>query len=65
MARNMVQFQKGMSLPTFLEKFGTEEACRKALFGMAFTAPSAGIIAIVSSSPEHSFSVIAAIIRPR
>ena len=32
MARNMVQFQKGMSLPTFLEKFGTEEACRRALF---------------------------------
>ena len=32
MARNIIQFQKGMSLPTFLEKFGTEEACRKALF---------------------------------
>jgi hypothetical protein len=32
MARNMVQFQKGMSLSAFLEKYGTEEACRSALY---------------------------------
>jgi hypothetical protein len=28
----MIQFQKGLSLPQFLEQYGTEEACREALF---------------------------------
>ena len=31
MARNPVQFQKGMSLSTFQERFGTEEKCEAAL----------------------------------
>ena len=31
MAKNMVQFQAGMSLPTFLEKFGDEAKCKAAL----------------------------------
>ena len=25
MAKNIIQFQKGLSLPKFLEKYGTEE----------------------------------------
>lgn len=32
MAKNRVQFQKGMSLPEFLQQFGTEEQCRQAIF---------------------------------
>ena len=32
MAWNTIQFQKGLSLPKFLEKIGTEEACRQVLF---------------------------------
>jgi hypothetical protein len=32
MARNKVQFQKGLSLTDFLKKYGTEAACRQALF---------------------------------
>ncbi|MFU8833088.1 MAG: IS1595 family transposase [Wenzhouxiangella sp.] len=32
MARNAIQFQKGLSLPKFLEKYGTEAACREELF---------------------------------
>jgi transposase-like protein len=31
MAMNRVQFQRGLSLPTFLERFGTEAACERAL----------------------------------
>jgi len=27
-----IQFQKGLNLPKFLEKYGTEDACRQALF---------------------------------
>jgi transposase-like protein len=32
MARNKIQFQTGLSLPKFLEIYGTEEQCRQALF---------------------------------
>lgn len=32
MARNPIQFQSGLSLPAFLEQYGTETQCRAALF---------------------------------
>jgi len=32
MARNPIQFQPGLSLPAFLEQYGTEAQCRAALF---------------------------------
>lgn len=32
MARNKIQFQEGLSLQSFLHKYGSEEQCRKALF---------------------------------
>ncbi len=32
MARNQVQFQKGLSLPRFLKQYGTEMQCHSALF---------------------------------
>ncbi|MFZ5658168.1 MAG: IS1595 family transposase, partial [Pseudomonadota bacterium] len=31
MAKNMVQFQAGLSLPAFLEQYGNEDQCRTAL----------------------------------
>ena len=31
MAMNRVQFQKGLSLPEFIQRFGTEEQCATAL----------------------------------
>ena len=31
MAKNMVQFQKGMSIPEFMDNYGTEQQCRDTL----------------------------------
>ena len=46
MAKNQVQFQKGISLPEFLSQFGTEEQCRQALLGWrwpdGFACPECG-----------------------
>ena len=32
MAKNRIQFQKGMSLNDFMARYGTEDNCRKTLF---------------------------------
>jgi transposase-like protein len=46
MARNMVQFQKGHSLPAFLKQYGSEDACQQALFELrwpnGFECPECG-----------------------
>ncbi|MBX2859120.1 MAG: IS1595 family transposase [Cellvibrionaceae bacterium] len=46
MAQNKVQFQKGLSLPLFLEQFGTEEQCFTQLVNMrwphGFQCPACG-----------------------
>lgn len=34
MARNAIQFQRGLSLPEFFDRYGTEAQCREALFSM-------------------------------
>ena len=34
MSRNKVQFQKSMSIHSFISQFGTEEQCRKHLFSL-------------------------------
>jgi len=46
MAKNKIQFQKGLSLTDFLSQYGTEEQCREALFKMrwpqGFQCPKCG-----------------------
>jgi len=46
MAKNMIQFQKGLSLTKFLSKYGTEQQCYDTLFRMrwpkGFICPSCG-----------------------
>ena len=46
MAKNKIQFQKGLSLPDFLACYGTEEQCRKKLFNLrwpkGFVCPECG-----------------------
>ncbi|MFT7577060.1 MAG: hypothetical protein ACI9XZ_003453, partial [Alphaproteobacteria bacterium] len=34
MARNAVQFQKGLSFAEFMQRYGTEEQCHAALIAM-------------------------------
>ncbi len=34
MPKNKIQFQKGLSLPKFLNSYGKEEQCEKALYTM-------------------------------
>jgi len=52
MARNRVQFQKGMSLAAFQSSYGTEDQCRAALIGFrwpeGFSCPTCG-------GGKHSF----------
>jgi transposase-like protein len=46
MAKNQVQFQRGLSLPQFLKHYGTEEQCQNALFNWrwpsGFVCPECG-----------------------
>jgi hypothetical protein len=48
MARNRMQFQKGLSLAEFHERYGTEEKCQAALIAMrwpdGFLCPCCGSI---------------------
>lgn len=51
MARNMVQFQKGLSEPAFEEQYGTEDQCRAAV--MALRWPN-GFVCPSCSGTRHS-----------
>ena len=66
MARNKVQFQKSMSIHSFISQFGTEEQCRKHLFSLrwptGFTALIADMTSIAILSPDRFTNVISAII---
>ncbi|WP_415661664.1 hypothetical protein [Roseateles sp.] len=46
MAFNTIQFQHGMSVPEFIERFGTEEQCAEAVKAMALhTTRSEAVVA--------------------
>jgi hypothetical protein len=46
MLKNRVQFQRGMSLPEFVEQYGTQSQCERALFAWrwlrGFVCPECG-----------------------
>ena len=52
MARNPVQFQRGMSLAAFLQRFGSEEQCHDALIAMRW--PS-GFVCPACGGRSHSY----------
>jgi len=68
MARNPIQFQRGLSLPAFLGQYGTEAQCRAALFQhrwpKGFACPDCGNTTSCQLASGCT-SAIAAIIRPR
>jgi ribosomal protein L37AE/L43A len=57
MARNPIQFQKGLSLPEFLENYGTEDQCRAALeemkWGRGFCCPECGFEKYIKLEKRH------------
>ncbi len=59
MSRNEVQFQKGLSLPTFLSEYGTEEQCDQALYQWrwpnGFECPSCGHTACYELTTRRLF----------
>jgi transposase-like protein len=59
MARNPVQFQRGMSVATFLQRYGSEEQCHDALIAMrwpsGFECPSCGGRAHSYCKPRRLF----------
>jgi hypothetical protein len=65
MARNQVQFQKGISLPEFIKQFGTEEQCHDALFKWrwpnGFKCPQCGT-AVTALSPLELYINATAVI---
>ena len=69
MARNMVQFQKGLSMVDFLNKYGSEEACRQAVFTLrwpeGFRCPECGNSTYCEIKSPRSFSATTVITRPR
>lgn len=64
MAKNQVQFQRGMSLMAFLDAYGTEQQCREALprcaGPMASAARTVVMAVVVTSKVAMSISAIAA-----
>ena len=59
MAKNPVQFQKGLSLPDFLSRYGTEAQCREALFQLrwpnGFVCPDCGNKTYCELSRRHLY----------
>ena len=53
MARNRVQFQKGLSMAEFQERFGTEEKCHAALVSMRWPG---GFVCPACGGTMHSYS---------
>ena len=67
MARNPVQFQKGISLNAFLSLYGTEDQCFDALYlaPMGLCALTVAMTVAANSTAASSNSAIAATARPR
>lgn len=59
MAKNMIQFQKGLSLTQFLTQYGTEQQCRDALFKMrwpyGFVCPACGHVKYCALGSRNVF----------
>jgi hypothetical protein len=60
MHKNSIQFQKGFSIPEFMQMYGTEMQCKERLFHLR---PTVGLKAIVNLNHGHYINVISVTIR--
>ena len=69
MARNKVQFQKSMSIHTFIQRYGDEAQCQQRLFDIRChkdsSAQTADIPMLANSNRDPSTNVINATNKPR
>ena len=71
MADSPIQFPQGMSLPEFMQAFGSESACFEAVLCArwpgGFSCPHCGgtALASFSASADRCFSAMPVIARPR
>ncbi len=67
MPKNSIQFQKGFSIPEFMQMYGTEMQCRDHLFNIrwknSYVALTVLLKAIVNLNHGHYINVISVIIR--
>lgn len=63
MPMNRVQFQRGLSLPEFMHRYGTQEQCERALIAAhwpsGFTCPACGLMDSRSKVQARMASVLA------
>ena len=61
MSKNPIQFQQGFSLGEFMDEYGTEEKCRKALFTLrwpeGFACPSCKNSTYCQADPSQTIAM--------
>jgi hypothetical protein len=67
MSKNAVQFQRGMSLPEFMDQYGTQSQCERVLFSWprGFVCPQCGSSAACAFKSRRLYSAVPVLARPR
>ena len=67
MPKNLIQFQKGFSIPEFMQMYGTEVQCRERLFNIrwenGYICPNCASKSYVNLNHGHYINAISVTIR--